>query len=675
VLDGADWVVMDTKPSTDANVLTAAGPALSGNDPDFERIHAVKSTVGWASGRTGGAGGYFRLGIRNSHAPTPDVPARYATVLLVEDDVTDLSKNTGNGVYFPASRLLYLRQGEGADYLFPERGGARKFATYNLTVPREKVAELESQGVVELDARGGVFADYPTQAGTMFQFAGPTAMWAFHPTRDEAPVPPFSNGIMYDFNPLTEETCPPGYRRPSAGTAGGEMLGSLWSDISSVPTIDAPDNGNVVMGYYADGWFDRRETTEQQFTIRTSGTGAAMQSYLPAEEDSAVEVDGAGVAYRGNLFFNRMTGASVFIPAAGMIHSTSYIDAAGNASILWSSSHDPDPLRGVSAYEFHAGKKIAWPNNPDHRAYLISWNKADAAPIRCVEERSDDIVALPPFDYLVGQFRIFPKGNDIDIAVMMFEDVDDDVNYNKAKPGRSIFPIENPSTYKTSNTGYIGYHTVSAVYGGKMIAEWGRDPVRSAYYDEDNGESFMIDVSLLNRMDLFPLNAPLGRYINIYICARWFGGYDQLNSYTSLWLEYWRGGTIEPSPIRTGETTFHATAVLYVNNGGVDVNPEKEQTPDQLQILGQSPGGPTFESWVDPNYYAPPTRMMRVRYDRLTHEAVSVWYHKQDGADDHNWPVWANYDPNQGGIWASSSAPLSAPAAPAIDASRDRVRR
>jgi hypothetical protein len=125
VLGGKDWVVMDNKPSLDATVLTPSGPTSSGNDPDFDRTHAVTNTIGWTSGKTGAEGGYFRLGLRNSHAATPAVPARYAVVLVIEGDATDLK--TGDNSLL-ASRLLYLRQGEGADYLFPDRANARKVA-------------------------------------------------------------------------------------------------------------------------------------------------------------------------------------------------------------------------------------------------------------------------------------------------------------------------------------------------------------------------------------------------------------------------------------------------------------------------------------------------------------------------------------------------------------------
>jgi hypothetical protein len=80
----------------------------------------------------------FRIGLQKSYTATNTYPARYAVVVifLYNEQITRVHK-------------LYLRQGEGADYLMrptdPVNGGemvngslrplASKFSPYNLTVP------------------------------------------------------------------------------------------------------------------------------------------------------------------------------------------------------------------------------------------------------------------------------------------------------------------------------------------------------------------------------------------------------------------------------------------------------------------------------------------------------------------------------------------------------------
>jgi hypothetical protein len=658
VLDGADWVVMDTKPSTDATVLTTSGPALSGNDPDFERLHSVTSTVGWASGATGSRGGYFRLGIRNSHAATSDVPARYAVVLMVDGDVTDLSKNPGN--QFISRRLLYLRQGEGPDYLFrpndpvpsgilagPNRPAARKFSPYNLT------AQTLDASVNRYDEPNGPnpsrFAEYPSQAGAFFQWANATNMrYAWNPNSltvagwDE--VAGISN---WDLMGTNHEACPVGYHRPTDGptdrisdmTSAYDMkLSEIRQSLFLSPiagSIIPSESDNMMMGFYADGFFDRRVVTSMT-SYDTSGT-------LSTEENSVVSATNNQIAYRGYLVYNRSSHASLFFPAAGFrMRNTSdgSLTRAGGTIRYWSSSLDQNP------WALYTGSPAEIPT------LNASYNINMGYSVRCVKDYASDAVILPEFDNLLGQFRLRQQ-SDIDIAIMIFDDAEDNVDNNRAKPGQSLIYMYDATQ---PNNGYIGYQNFYAHYGSTLIGTWGGDPTSGNYPIADgkggyyySGESFWIDVEALNN---FP-EEELSRYINIYICARWYHGgnpHADVSGYiTNLWLEYWSDGEIYKDDDK----------FIFYNEGGTDVNPEKGQDLYDLALYGNSPGAPTLESWIvpdyiDPSYYntpeAPPTRIMRVRYDRVSHKAVAFWYHKNPG-DDYNWPTMDNVEtPTAGGV-------------------------
>jgi hypothetical protein len=72
---------------------------------------------------------------------------------------------------------------------------------------------------------------------------------------------------------------------------------------------------NAVWGYLADGFFDRGALSNN-----TVGSGTE-------------------VAYRGQLFYNSITNASVFIPASGLRnYNTGQLLYAGNNGFYWSRS-------------------------------------------------------------------------------------------------------------------------------------------------------------------------------------------------------------------------------------------------------------------------------------------------------------------------------------------------
>ena len=107
--------------------------------------------------------------------------------------------------------------------------------------------------------------------------------------------------------------CPTGYTVPSGGTAGG------GSDISYTPI-----SSSAAWGYYADGFFDRRQ-------IVASPTSVAA-STVSSDDD---------IAYRGRLLYNSTTNASLFLPAAGSRHSSvSSLGVTGSSGYYWSSTEN-----------------------------------------------------------------------------------------------------------------------------------------------------------------------------------------------------------------------------------------------------------------------------------------------------------------------------------------------
>ncbi len=373
--DPADWVVLDSKPSTDPNVHSSSSTPSLGNEAGFEKGHAVTSTVGWATGN--GSESYFRVGLRTTHASTPAAPARYARVLLVEGSVTERGG-------FANPQILYLRQGHEADYLFPkserDTDANMRFSPYNLTVPEAKrTGVFETDGMVPLDPQGGVFTDYPTQAGAMFR--GVTlSLSAIHPLKDIDPAIWGDFNMTIPFNSSTMESCPPGYRRPTGGAMTDELPQSLWYNRST--TIAAGDTSNSVFGYYADGYFDRKSI------------GTPVVPSGSSEPNSAVDVDGTGVAYRGNLYFNPSSGASLFMPAAGYKNNAGLAYGIGYDGIYWTSS--------MTKYDIYSRDDVGAQLHFKYlgNAIFDNWQRGDATVIRCVKnldyEPFPELVQAPP---------------------------------------------------------------------------------------------------------------------------------------------------------------------------------------------------------------------------------------------------------------------------------------
>jgi len=346
-------------------------------------------------------------------------PARYAVVTLYYNNLTKAMN-------------LFLRQGGYADYLMrngdygagylnsASRPHAKRFSPYNLTI----AAPLNRQIYLYGSSSGGVtaskFTDYPTQAGALFQFvsnstANPNGLryawdastnpkahtgiisnttWGDVPrSTGSIPPPPYPD-YWTDPNTklgVTNETCPPNYHRPTDGVthteelhngpavAASELRHSLFLNpligyaSRQTPQWSHPlevggNTDNAVWGYYADGFFDRRQIV--------NGVG------ITPGTASSVSTGNVNIAHIGMLFYNDApdSKASLFFPAAGerMNGTASVYSDAGNLELTgaqgsyWTSSAKQPNGYSMSIFNYVVCIEV---NNP---------NRACGYSVRCV---------------------------------------------------------------------------------------------------------------------------------------------------------------------------------------------------------------------------------------------------------------------------------------------------
>lgn len=302
---------------------------------------------------------YFRVGWK-SVAPNHKKP-RYARILV---------KN-GIGIL---TNVLYLRQGEADDYLMRPTGDvginivggvrsvASKFSPYNIT---------STTFDTPLAVNGGRFTAYPTQAGAYFQWVSPAG-------KERMAYSPYTTTVSgfqvnatvseyWDTHRAIHETCPEGYRRPNDGIIYANMDGavdnsevaqSLWLNPEHG---EGPSSENIVFGYYADGFFDRRTIVD--------GPGV-----YPANNTS-VSTTNSSIAHIGNIFYNPNTYASLFFPAAGhrLDEASAEITNIGVFGSYW---------LGSRRSNWDGSHLMLWFEDDTYRSRTrISY----VAPIRCVK--------------------------------------------------------------------------------------------------------------------------------------------------------------------------------------------------------------------------------------------------------------------------------------------------
>ena len=306
VMEGEEWIFLDTQPSDDPGVWTSS--AILANATGFDENHRVggyETTVsGEVSASTPG-GIYFRIGLNGAYTPTPDKPARYGMILLAY---------TQNGQ--PALHRIWVRQGEGADYLMRPDGEnapgstmstrphAVKWSPYNLTAPeyRDNTVARNAQAP-QLTPGGGTFTEWPSQAGGMFQYSPQLGIYAHNPSITiTPPITYVLEKLNWALLDQDYETCPTVdgtvFRRPSASNPYiatnqrdvnySEIAQSLFMNVSNYNPL------NYRQGLYADGYFDR---------LRVGG-------------GPYVNEDGHDAAYIGSVYFNTVTNHSLFLPGS-----------------------------------------------------------------------------------------------------------------------------------------------------------------------------------------------------------------------------------------------------------------------------------------------------------------------------------------------------------------------
>jgi hypothetical protein len=297
-------------------------PDAYGSPEDYPVIGCMTTVNGEVSATNKSM--VFRIGLKSAYNPTANYPARYAVVLL------SYANNTKH-------QKIFLRQGEGDDYLMLNsdpistgglsvRTACRKISPYNLTAPTLD-ARVDAPGTVPA-VNPGTFTDYPTQSGALFLWASPltqfdgSGRWANNPHTSVASSWNGGYALTY-WNTLaaTIEACPPGYHRPNDGSmSGDENSGSIanseirqslfWRPVTSQNYTN--DLSNSLVGYYADGFFDRRRT------VNGLGSGA---------NNTTVASGTRNIAHIGRLFFNPIESsdhynASLFFPFGGVRNAT-----------------------------------------------------------------------------------------------------------------------------------------------------------------------------------------------------------------------------------------------------------------------------------------------------------------------------------------------------------------
>ncbi|MDR2890274.1 MAG: hypothetical protein LBV18_01505 [Alistipes sp.] len=408
VLEGREWIVLDDVMPKDRNVgwrtdvVPDQAAVADGGDNGFDLAHRVNSSERTVRGVVGVDDPqiYFRVGLEGTIDPEEH---RYGVVLLVYTH--------GGATRF---HKIYVRQGEEADYLMrptdvangitPVEGDnrplARKFSPYNLTAREfgEMTAEAEALHV-DVGYRGGVFTRYPSQAGAMFRWAHPEGVFAYNPVASE----PRTEGSLADsWSALKEshEGCPAGYMRPSDGNTNGvqdvvnnnnsEMFQSLFRNL---PSDQISSVENSVWGYYADGYFDRREMVSSPPPTADSGSDLG-----------AVAASDYSVAYGGRLFYNPETNGSLFFPAAGHFNDAVGPGNAGSHGYYWSSS-----LKTL-----HYGWYLDFKNNNSFRNFY-GRSLYGGASVRCVVEPPQKMLNLAP-PGVIGYFVTGPDVGKLTLA-------------------------------------------------------------------------------------------------------------------------------------------------------------------------------------------------------------------------------------------------------------------
>ena len=359
VVVGQDFIELDTNDSPDPGIHKQYPYGYDENDPDnqakwdapqWKDAASIEANCQFKAEEKGksvvsGTGDliYFRVGMKSKLPGGATGKPRYGLIALIHSG--------GN-------HLIYVRQGEAADYLMRTQdpvtaGGtlmntrpkAKQIIPFNLTVPDDK----RNEKYYDIPVNGGAWTDYPSKGGYFLQGLSRRAYF------------PVGTATSVSWKPASEsqagkgEVCPPGYRRPEDGGApndgfvdGSEIRQSFWLNPKNGQASSSYDN--MLRGYIADGYFDRRvmrvpntkgHSNEGVADIYQSETitvdGAQKTFTIPTLVD-----EGAEIGYAGMLVYNPNNYASIFIPGngsrSGQVRGGEVV-GTGAQSNLWSSSY------------------------------------------------------------------------------------------------------------------------------------------------------------------------------------------------------------------------------------------------------------------------------------------------------------------------------------------------
>ena len=372
VVSGDEWIELDTNPSQDKGITMhpygyneasypwssgSMGPTSAVTDGDkanYSTAATVEANCQFLESEKGksvvngtGKNVFFRIGLKSKLPGGQYGQPRYGLVALIHDG--------GN-------HLIYVRQGEEPDFLMRDgdsygsgsnRPNVVKISPYNLTVPG-------SQNVAYYDVpqNGGVFVDYPSKGGYLFQGGNHYRGYS-----------PYGTQVLNSSTRANNNLCPfhrgKEGRVPSDGIsgntgqfAGSELRQSFW--LYPITGFGNSDYANMLRGYIADGYFDRRRMRYPNYgspltgVERRDGTkDGAYYTYQGIAEDESTnrvikyptptvidEIEGNDMAFAGMLLYNPYNFASIFIPATGSRNGqmSGRLQGMGAESNLWTST-------------------------------------------------------------------------------------------------------------------------------------------------------------------------------------------------------------------------------------------------------------------------------------------------------------------------------------------------
>ena len=278
----------------------------------------------------------FRIGLTGTLSLT--LP-RYAKIELKWTDASPLDKTS----------YIYIRQGEMDDYA-PGQVNGTLWSVYNL-------------------GNANNFMNFPTQAGYFYQWSNTPTAWS--PVDPIIIVtPPWNNNYdMEDFS--LGNSSPTGYKLP------------LSTDISTLLS-----NASHVVGYYADGWFDRRKIV-QSVTYGAVDGNYLIPTYNSPYDKTAVSATTPNVGYIGILFFFDIMNTSLFFPITGYRFGDVISEPggksggfaqAGASTNYWASDSKAGPGWGNYGNPYSLGLNIM-------SATGLSYSLSNYAyPVRCVKQ-------------------------------------------------------------------------------------------------------------------------------------------------------------------------------------------------------------------------------------------------------------------------------------------------